>query len=167
MMENRNIIQTALISALLVSLLGAIPFADVCCCLFYLAGGALSLILYNRYYMQSQEELSIALCIYLGITTGLMAAFLSLFFEWFIYLSFGYWEFELAKQMAEHMDEMPAFLEEMLAEFEKQQTHGFIWAGPLLTNLIVMPLFCIGGALITRVFLNNQKAKQERIDKNE
>ena len=166
-MENRYIIQTALISALLVSLLGAIPFADACCCLFYLAGGALSLILYNRYYMQPQEELSIALCIYLGITTGLMAAFLSLFFDWLIYLSFGYWEFELAKQMAGNMDEIPAFLEELLTEFEKQQVHGFIWAGPLLTNLIVMPLFCIGGTLIARVFLNNQKAKQERIDKNE
>ena len=166
-MENRNIMQVAFIAGLLMSLLGAIPFADACCCLFYLAGGAFSLILYNRYAQPTEEQLSVALSIYLGITTGLMAAFLGLFIDWLMYLIFGYWEFDLAKQMAENMDNIPVFVEEMLTEFEKQKAHGFIWAGPLLTNLLVMPVFCTGGTLITRVLINNQKAKQERTHHHE
>ena len=117
--------------------------------------------------MNVQDELTAALSILLGITTGLMGAFLSLIADWLIYLLFGYWEFELARQLIDNMDEVPTYLEEMISEFDSQKVHGFIWAGPLLTNLFVMPLFCIAGSLITRVFLNNQKFKQGKNKPNE
>jgi fructose-specific phosphotransferase system IIC component len=159
-MENRNILQTAFIGGVMIALLGAIPFADACCCLFYPGGGALSLFLYNRYFLNNQDEITVALAILLGIATGLTGALLSLFVDWLTYLLFGYYEFEIAKQLIENMDEIPVYMQEMFSEFEKQKTHGFIWAGPLLTNLFVMPLFCIAGSLITRVFLLNLKSKQ-------
>jgi hypothetical protein len=159
-MENRNIVQTAFIGGMMIALLGAIPFADACCCFFYLGGGAVSLFLYNRYFIHEHDELTVALSILLGIATGLAGAILSLFVDWLTYLLFGYYEFEMAKQLIENMDEIPVYLEELITEFEKQKIHGFIWAGSLLTNLLVMPLFCIGGSLITRVFLINLKIKQ-------
>jgi hypothetical protein len=161
-MENRNILQTAFAAGLMMALIGIIPFTDACCCLVYLGGGAISLIIYNRNFMNIEDELTVALCIFLGITTGLMGAFLSLITDWFIYILFGYWEFELAKELFDTMNEIPGYLEEMITEFEKQKEHGFIWAGPLLTNLFIMPLFCITGSLITRIYLINKKTKQEK-----
>ena len=141
------------------ALIGSIPFADACCCLFYLGGGAFSLFIYNRSFMEAQEEIPLALPILLGIATGIIGALLSLITDWIVYLFFGYWEFDLAKKLIENMTEIPDYLEEMITEFERQKIHGFIWSGPLLSNLFTMPLFCIAGSLLARVFLNNQKNK--------
>lgn len=161
-MENRSVLQSAFVAGLLMALIGSIPFADACCCLIYLGGGAIGLYYYNRTFLQIHDQISAATAILLGITTGLMGAFLTLIADWIMYKLFGYWEFDLAKQLIDNINDIPDYLKDMIAEFEKQKTYGFIWAGPLLSNLFTMPVFCIAGSLLTRVFLNDKKNKTKK-----
>jgi len=45
----------------------------------------------------------------------------------------------------------------MLYELEHELQAGFIWGSILFRNLILMPIFCLIGALITRVYINKNR----------
>ena len=92
----------------------------------------------------------------LGIVTGLFGAFFATGLEWVFFKIFGPWQIEFANSLMEKMDEVPVFLQEMLDDVETQMAKGFNWGSVLLENLIVLPVFCLVGAMIARVFINKK-----------
>ena len=104
-----------------------------------------------------KEYLSTAIAVTIGIASGLLGAFISLMIEWFIYLRFGHWELEFLRNIINNMEEVPAYIEEMVGQIESELQMGFYWGAILFRNLLLMPIFCLFGSLIIRVFLNKNR----------
>jgi hypothetical protein len=92
-----------------------------------------------------------------GITAGLFGAFISLGIDYLIYINFGHWELDFMYDVLEAIEEVPPVIEEMLYELEQDLQAGFIWGSLLFRNLILMPIFCLIGAMITRVYINKNR----------
>jgi len=159
-MENQKIIMAGLIGGIVTGALNSIPllnFINCFCCLGIMLGGSVALFYYDRSFLMN-DYISPALAITLGITSGLIGAFVSLFIDWIIYLNFGHWELEFMRNVMDNMDEVPQVLDEIFYELEDELKYGFIWGSILLRNLLLMPVFCLIGSLITRVILNKKRS---------
>ena len=64
------------------------------------------------------------------------------------------------KEHQQQMDEIPAYPEDMLYDIETQIASGFNWGAILLENLIILPVFCLVGAMIARVFINKNVSER-------
>ena len=160
-MDNQKIIMAGIIGGVVAGTLNSIPvlnFINCFCCLGIMLGGAAAMIYYDRSFL-AQDYINPALAVTLGITSGLIGAFASLFFDYIIYLNFGHWELAFMQDMMDNMDEIPAVLDELFYELENELKYGFIWGSILLRNLLLMPVFCLFGALITRVLLNKNRTQ--------
>jgi len=158
-MDNQRIITAGFIGGLVAGALNSIPFLNFIncfCCLGIMLGGAVALIYYDKTFA-IQEYISPATAITVGIAAGLFGAFISLFMDWFIYLNFGHWEIKFIQRILENMDEVPPVLEEVMYELEKELESGFIWGSLLFRNLLIMPVFCLIGSLITRLIINKNR----------
>jgi len=161
-MDNQQVITSSIIGGSVAALLTAIPFLNFIncfCCIGIIFGGAAGLFYYDR-SIQYQDIISPAIAITLVIGSGLAGSFIALFIEWFIYLNFGHWEIDFLKNLLENLEEIPPMMEDMIADLEAEMTEGFLWGSILLQNLIIMPLFCLFGALITRAVLNRNRPVQ-------
>jgi hypothetical protein len=158
-MDNQKIIMAGIIGGTVAGALNSIPvlnFINCFCCLGIMLGGAVALFYYDRSFLM-KDYINPALAVTLGITSGLFGAFSSLFFDWIIYLNFGHWELELMQSIMDNMDQVPPVLDEIFYELEDELKDGFIWGSILLRNLLLMPVFCLIGSLITRVLLNKNR----------
>ena len=160
-MDNQRIITAGFVGGLVAGALNSIPFLNFIncfCCLGIILGGVVALIYYDRTFdISMREYISPAVAVTLGIAAGLFGAFISLFIEWIIYINFGHWEIEFMNELMDNMDEVPQVMEDLVHEFEVELGEGFIWASILFRNLILMPIFCLIGALIARVVLNKDR----------
>ncbi len=159
-MDNQRIITAGIVGGFVAGTLNSIPvlnFINCVCCLGIMLGGAVSLFYYDRSF-QIQEYINPAIAVTIGISSGLFGAFFSLFIDWIIYVNFGHWEIEFMQQLIDNMDEVPPILDEMFYELEEELKSGFLWGSVLLRNLLLMPVFCLVGSLITRVILNKNRA---------
>jgi hypothetical protein len=158
-MDNQQVLTSSIVGGSVAALLTAIPFLNFVncfCCIGIMLGGAIALFYYDR-SNQYQDLISPAVAITLGIGSGLAGAFIALFIEWFIYINFGHWEIDFLKNILENMDEVPPMLDDMMTELESETIKGFLWGSVLLQNLIIMPLFCLLGSLITRTLINRNR----------
>lgn len=158
-MENRDIISAGIVGGLISAITFTIPFVNFIncfCCMGIMSGGAVALIYYDR---NQPEKLAVsnANAITLGLSSGLIGAFIALFSEWLIYQLFGDWQLDVMKQAMWNMEEVPQLLDDLLAEAEQQAAIGFNGFAIILRNLILFPLFCVFGALITRLFVNRKR----------
>jgi hypothetical protein len=119
-------------------------------------GGAVALVYYDRSYT-TRLYINPATAVTVGITAGLFGAFISLGIDYIIYLNFGHWEIDFMYDLLESMDEVPTAIEDMIYELEQELEDGFIWGSRLFRNLLIMPVFCLFGALIIRVFINKNR----------
>ena len=119
-------------------------------------GGAVALMYYDRSF-SVREYVTPATAVTVGITAGLFAAFISLGIDYLIYINFGHWEIEFLYDVLEGMDEVPTAIEEMIYEIEQELQAGFIWGSILFRNLILMPVFCLIGAFLTRLYINKNR----------
>ncbi len=157
-MENRNILMAGFIGGSVTALFSSIPYLNMIncfCCIGIILGGITALVSYNR-VSGSLNYISTPLAITIGITAGLMGAFLSLLLSWIVYLQYGHWDIRLLKSMIENMEEVPQQLEDALQLLEDKAARGFDWAPTLFSNLLIFPLFCLVGALLTRLYLNRK-----------
>lgn len=160
-MDNQRIITAGLVGGLVAGALNSIPilnFINCLCCVGIMLGGAVALIYHDRSY-DEVAYISPAVAVTLGIASGLFGAFISLGLDWFIYLNLGNWELDFLQNLLESMDEIPPELNEMMFELEEELSRGFIWAATLFRNLLLMPVFCLIGSLITRVLLNRNRER--------
>jgi hypothetical protein len=158
-MDNQRIISAGFVGGLVTATLNSIPilnFINCFCCAGIMLGGAIALVYYDRSFA-IREYVPPATAVTLGITAGLFGAFISLGIDYIIYINFGHWEIEFLYDLLDAMEEVPPALEEMLYELEQELQAGFIWGSLLLRNLILMPIFCLIGAVITRVYLNKNR----------
>ncbi len=158
-MDNQRIITAGFIGGLVAGALNSIPFLNFIncfCCLGIMLGGLVALVYYDKTF-SVPEYISPAAAVTVGIAAGLFGAFISLFMDWVIYINFGHWEIEFMQRIFENMEEVPPVLEEVMYELEKELQSGFIWGSILFRNLIIMPVFCLIGALITRVVINKNR----------
>jgi len=158
-MDNQRIIAAGFVGGLVAAAMNSIPilnFINCFCCAGIMLGGAVALVYYDRSFTV-REYINPATAITIGITTGLFGAFISLGIDYMIYLNFGHWEIEFMYDILEAMEEVPSALEEMIYELEQELEGGFIWGSILFRNLLLMPLFCLIGALIIRVFINKNR----------
>ena len=158
-MDNQRIITAGFIGGLVAGALNSIPFLNFIncfCCLGIMLGGLVALIYYDKTF-SVPEYISPAAAVTVGIAAGLFGAFISLFMDWVIYINFGHWEIEFMQRIFENMEVVPPVLEEVMYELEKELQSGFIWGSILFRNLIIMPVFCLIGALITRVVINKNR----------
>jgi hypothetical protein len=121
-------------------------------------GGTIALIYYDRSF-EKLEYINPAIAVTIGISSGLFGAFISLFIDYIIYINFGHWEIKFMQDLMDNMDEVPPMLDEMFFELQKELQSGFLWGSILLRNLILMPVFCLFGSLITRVILNKNRIR--------
>lgn len=159
-MDNQKIIMAGIIGGMVTGVLNSIPvlnFINCFCCLGIMLGGAVALLYYDRSFLM-KDYISPALAITVGIASGLIGAFVSLFVDWLIFMNFGHWELEFMKNVMDNMDEVPPILDELFYELEDELKVGFIWGSILLRNLLLMPVFCLIGSLITRVMLNKSRS---------
>ena len=99
-MDNQKILMAGTIGGIVTAALNSIPilnFINCFCCIGIMLGGAVSLYYYDRSFLMN-EYISPALAVTLGITSGLIAAFASLFIDWLIYLNFGHWELQFMQK---------------------------------------------------------------------
>ena len=158
-MDNQRILSAGFVGGLVAAALNSIPvlnFINCFCCAGIMLGGAVALIYFDRSYT-IREYISPATAVTLGITAGLFGAFISLGIDYIIYINFGHWEIEFLYGLLDGMEEVPPALEEMLYELEQELQAGFIWGSILLRNLILMPIFCLIGSVITRVYINKNR----------
>lgn len=158
-MDNQRIMAAGFVGGLVAAVLNSIPilnFINCFCCAGIMIGGAVALIYFDRSY-ETREYINPAIAVTVGITAGLFGAFISLGIDYIIYLNFGHWEIEFMYDLLEAMDEVPTVLEEMIIELEQEMQGGFIWGSLLFRNLLLMPVFCLIGALITRVLINKNR----------
>ena len=159
-MENRNILMAGFIGGSVTAIFSSIPYLSLIncfCCIGIIAGGVTALLSY-KLISGDPHEISMPLAITIGITAGLMGAFLSLLLGWIVYLQFGHWDLRLLQTMIENMEEVPSQLEEALQLLEQRSAKGFDWAPSLFSNLLMFPLFCLAGSLLTRLFINRRIA---------
>ena len=159
MRENERIIKAAMVGGVTAALFYSIPFLNFIncfCCVGIMAGGMFALYYYDK-SLGMKEYLSTAIAVTIGIASGLLGAFISLMIEWFIYLRFGHWELEFLRNIINNMEEVPAYIEEMVGQIESELQMGFYWGAILFRNLLLMPIFCLFGSLIIRVFLNKNR----------
>ena len=79
-MENQRIIISGLAGGTVAAILNAVPFLNFIncfCCIGIMLGGAVALAYYD-YTIQIKEYLSPAIAVTLGITSGIIGAFISL-----------------------------------------------------------------------------------------
>lgn len=158
-MENQRIFISGILGAIVVATINAVPFINFIncfCCTGIVAGGIIALVHYDR-SLDTREYISTAVSITLGIITGILASFISLLFEWIIFMQFGHWYAELLLNIAENMEEIPPAMEKMIDTIKEEKQYGFLWTYILLRNLLVMPVFCSVGSLITRTYLNRDR----------
>lgn len=154
-MDNQRLINAGILGGAVAALFNATPVLNLVncfCCAGVLAGGAFGMLYYDR----SQEEklyFGPAQAITIGLVSGIFGAFFSLFIEWAIYLAFGDWQLDMVNKLIENMDEVPDYIYDLAQEMEDGLRHGFMWTFALIRNLLIMPVFCMGGALIMRTFL--------------
>ena len=158
-MDNQRIISAGFVGGLVAGALNSIPilnFINCFCCAGIMLGGAVALIYYDRSFA-IREYLPPATAVTIGITAGLFGAFISLGIDYIIYINFGHWEIEFLYDLLDEMDEVPSALGEMLDELEQELQAGFIWGSILFRNLILMPIFCLIGAVVTRIYINKNR----------
>ena len=134
-------------------------FINCFCCLGIMLGGAVALIYYDRSF-EKPEYINPAIAVTIGITSGLFGAFISLFIDYIIYINFGHWEIEFMQDLLDNMEDVPPVLDDMFYELQEELQAGFLWGSILLRNLILMPVFCLFGSLITRVILNKNRLQE-------
>jgi hypothetical protein len=162
-MDNQRIISAGFVGGLVAGALNSIPilnFINCFCCAGIMLGGAVALVFYDRSFT-TREYINPATTITVGITAGLFGAFISLGIDYIIYLNFGHWEIEFMYDLLDAMEDVPSAIEDMVYELEQELQEGFIWGSILFRNLLLMPIFCLIGALIIRVFIN--KNREENI----
>jgi hypothetical protein len=162
-MDNQRIMAAGFVGGLVAGALNSIPilnFINCFCCAGIMLGGAVALIYYDRSFTV-REYINPATAVTVGITAGLFGAFISLGIDYVIYINFGHWELDFMYDVLEAIEEVPPVIEEMLYELEQDLQAGFIWGSLLFRNLILMPIFCLIGAVITRVYIN--KNREENI----
>jgi len=158
-MDNQRIMAAGFVGGLVAAALNSIPvlnFINCFCCVGIMLGGAVALVYYDRSFA-NREYVTPATAVTLGITAGLFGAFISLGFDYIIYLNFGHWEVEFLYDLLDAMEEVPPALEDLLSELEQDLEGGFIWGSILFRNLILMPVFCLIGAVIVRAFINKNR----------
>ena len=162
-MDNQRIMAAGFVGGLVAAALNSIPilnFINCFCCAGIMLGGAVALIYYDRSFTV-REYINPATAVTVGIAAGLFGAFISLGIDYVIYLNFGHWELDFMYDILDAIEEVPPVIEEMLYELEQDLQAGFIWGSLLFRNLILMPIFCLIGAVIIRVFIN--KNREENI----
>ncbi len=155
-MENQRIISAAIIGGITAAVLSTTPIINLInclCCIGVIFGGAMGLFYYAR-LSSEPEVITQPTAVTVGIVTGLFGAFFAVALEWIFFELFGPWQIEFARDLVEHMDDVPVYVEDMLDELEDQIASGFNWGSILLENLIILPVFCLVGAMIARVFIN-------------
>lgn len=160
-MDNQRVMSAGFIGGLVAAALNSIPFLNFIncfCCAGIMLGGAVALVYYDRSYTE-REYINPAVAVTVGITAGLFGAFISLGIDYIIYLNFGHWQIEFMYDILEAMDEVPAALEDMIYELEQELEGGFIWGSTLFRNLLLMPVFCLIGSMIIRVFINKSRVE--------
>ena len=158
-MDNQRIMAAGFIGGLVAAMLNSIPVLNFINCFFcagIMLGGSVALIYYDR-SLSKQEYITSPTAVTLGITAGLFGAFISLGIDYVIYLNFGHWEIELLYKLVDTMEKKPPGIDEMLNELEKELQSGFIWGAVLFRNLILMPIFCLIGCVISRTFINRNR----------
>ena len=158
-MDNQRIMAAGFVGGLVAGALNSIPilnFINCFCCAGIMLGGAVALIYYDRSFTV-REYINPATAVTVGITAGLFGAFISLGIDYLIYINFGHWELDFMYDVLEAIEEVPPVIEEMLYELEQDLQAGFIWGSLLFRNLILMPIFCLIGAVITRVYINKNR----------
>jgi hypothetical protein len=160
-MENRRIVNAGFTGGFVAALLNALPFLNLVncfCCAGIMLGGAVGLFYYDR-QGGHREYLSTANAVTVGLVTGIIGAFISLAIEWMIYQSFGDWQLEMARNIIDQMEEVPIYIEEMMAELEKAAGYGFMWASVFFRNVVILPIFCLTGSLIMRIILLRNRTR--------
>jgi len=164
-MENQRLINSAIVGGTVSALLFSVPFINMIncfCCAGIMLGGAVALVYYDRSF-EIREVLSPATALTVGLVSGLAGAFISILVDWLIYSMFGNWELELITTLNESLGDIPEMAEamdEILFEMEAEASKGFYFGRVLMglvRNLILLPIFSVGGALIVRIFLNKNR----------
>jgi len=164
-MENQRLINSAIIGGTVSALLFSVPFINMIncfCCAGIMLGGAVALVYYDR-SVEIREIISPATALTVGLVSGLAGAFISIFIDWLLFSVFGNWELELINILNESLGDMPEMAEamdELLYEMETEALKGFYFGRVLMglvRNLILLPIFSVGGALIARIFINKNR----------
>jgi len=164
-MENQRLINSSIVGGTVSALLFSIPFLNIVncfCCAGIMLGGAVALVYYDRSF-EIREYISPASALTVGLVSGLAGAFIAIIVDGMIFTIFGNWELELVNILNESLGEFPEMadaMEELVYEMELEASKGFYIGRVLLElvrNLIIIPIFSVAGALITRIFLNKNR----------
>ena len=164
-MENQRLINSAIVGGTVSALLFSVPFINMIncfCCAGIMLGGAVALVYYDRSF-EIREIISPATALTIGLVSGLAGAFISVFIDWLLFSIFGNWELELINILNESLGDIPEMAEamdELLYEMETEASKGFYFGRVLMglvRNLILLPIFSVGGALIARIFINKNR----------
>jgi hypothetical protein len=154
-LDDQRVLTSALLGGTVAALLNSIPFLNCLCCLGVMIGGGISVFYFQRTYGDN-HLISPALAVNLGLTSGLIAAFLATGIDYAVFNTYGDWLRTLAQDPDMDLSDMPGWWEDILFTFEMQLDAGFPWFSNLIRNLLITPLFCLLGALATRGWLNRK-----------
>ena len=163
-MTNENIIKSALTGGLVAAISFSIPylnFINCFCCIGVMAGGLAGLYHY-RLLLKEPRFINKAEAVTIGIASGIFAAFIAVFVDWLLFVFWGNWELEMLRASMAELENLPELyesLDEMIYEVETIALEGFTASrlfSELIRNMIILPVFCLIGSLITRNFFNKK-----------
>jgi len=155
-------IRVSLICGAIIGAVWAIPglnLINCCCCAGVILGGVLAVYLYKQEFTEEMQPMESSDAVILGIMTGGVAAFAAMIFNLLLLALFGDVAGEMVRSimasLIERMEESGSFppeaIDQMKSEFERSMSQSRTVTGiltDLFLNLIINPLFAMGGALI-------------------
>jgi uncharacterized membrane protein YeaQ/YmgE (transglycosylase-associated protein family) len=143
-------LQPAFWGGLFIGVLSALPVVNCCCCLWMLAGGALTVYLRQQATPQAVEAAEGALMgLVAGVIGAVVATVLSIPIQMFMSPFQAQW-------MDRILDSNPELPQELRGLFERGATGVVAGVLSLLFNLVVMSIFgMLGGLLGVAIFKKN------------
>ncbi len=142
-------------TAALIDSLPMLNLTNCLCCAGIMLGGVFPVLILHRQH-PDHTFFSTPELIHLGLTTGLVAAFLSFVFQYIVFQVYGNWQVQWLSQAIESMEEIPPMWEEIYNELQKPEYQGFAGLTILIRNLIIFPIFTMLGAFLMNNWLKRK-----------
>jgi uncharacterized protein involved in cysteine biosynthesis len=158
MPEKTNKLRVSIISGSVIALVSSIPglnLINCCCCAGIILGGVLAVYLYKQEHEEGAPPLESSDGLILGVTSGVISAFVTTILNVLIMALFGDIAAEFIRSFIDQLLEManvpPETAEQLQSQMDASMAEAKTFLGvmkELLLNLLIHPLFAMLGGLI-------------------
>jgi len=157
-LDNRILIQAAIIGGLVSTLTDVVPLLNLVncfCCVGIASGGAVALL-----YLRAQgvdRIFTLPELIMIGLYTGIAGAFIDFAFQYLVFQILGNWQIEWIRNVMEGMEEIPPVWEDLYEQLQSPEMEAFAGAAILVRSLLLFPVFTFIGTVVTNQIVQKKR----------